>query len=207
MLRDGEALSQDNQTLHGLVIPPQFQTILAYNEPNRPEQANMSPLEAALGWMEIQARYEDRELVSPATAGVDTEWMDQFMEECEILGCRIDYIATHSYKADSAENTINVLRDYSERYGKKIWFTEFAVSNSHDEEEIINYIETLLPLLEHSDFIYKYSWFLSRYYENHDDSGWFWLDSVNSLLELNTSALTRVGEAYNKPYHTAAYKP
>ena len=25
MIRDGEALSQDNQTLHGLVIPPQFQ--------------------------------------------------------------------------------------------------------------------------------------------------------------------------------------
>ena len=65
-------------------------------------------MKAALGWMEIQARYEDRELVSPATAHADTEWMDQFMEECEILGCRIDYIATHSYKADSAENTINV---------------------------------------------------------------------------------------------------
>ena len=67
-------------------------------------------LKAALGWMEIQARYEDRELVSPATAGVDTEWMDQFMEECEILGCRIDYIATHSYKGSNAQNTINVRR-------------------------------------------------------------------------------------------------
>lgn len=85
-----------------------MQTILGYNEPNMAEQADTSPLEAALAWMEIQGRYEDRELVSPATAHADTEWMDQFMVECEILGCRIDYIATHFYKADSAENTINV---------------------------------------------------------------------------------------------------
>ena len=85
-----------------------LQTILGYNEPNMAEQADTSPLEAALAWMEIQGRYEDRELVSPATAHADTEWMDQFMMECEILGCRIDYLATHFYKADSAENTINV---------------------------------------------------------------------------------------------------
>ena len=68
-------------------------------------------VKAALGWMEIQARYEDRELVSPATAGVDTEWMDQFMVECELLGCRFDYLATHWYGNShgvSAEYTINV---------------------------------------------------------------------------------------------------
>ena len=35
----------------------------------------------------------------------------------------------------------------------------------NDEAKVIKYIEDLLPLLEHSDFIAKYSWFLSRYYE------------------------------------------
>ena len=135
MIRDGERLTQDNQTLQALQIPPQYQvrvttfhaclrydslsdcfelqTVLGYNEPNMAEQADTSPLEAALAWMELQGRYEDRELVSPATAHADTEWMDQFMVECEILGCRIDYIATHFYKADSAENTINVSQSVS----------------------------------------------------------------------------------------------
>ena len=100
---------------------------------------------------------------------------------------------------------IQMLRDYSERYGgRKIWFTEFAVAREHDENTIIQYIQVgqssqgniqlfntekhetarcrklrplhwsrlyilssqeLLPLLEHSDFIHKYSWFISRYYE------------------------------------------
>ena len=47
----------------------------------------------------------------------------------------------------------------------KIWFTEFAAYREHDEEKVIQYIEELLPLLEHSDFIHRYSWFISRYYE------------------------------------------
>ena len=90
-----------NSSLH-------IQTVLGYNEPNMVEQANTSPLDAALAHMEIQERWGDRELVSPATAHADTEWMDAFMLECELLGCRIDYIATHYYKAVSAQNTINV---------------------------------------------------------------------------------------------------
>ena len=37
---------------------------------------------------------------------------------------------------------IQILRDYSERYGGlKIWFTEFAVSREHEESTIIQYIQ------------------------------------------------------------------
>ena len=61
--------------------------------------------------MEMQAEYPDRELVSPATGHLDTEWFDQFMVECELLGCRFDYLATHWYgnaQGVSAEYTISV---------------------------------------------------------------------------------------------------
>ena len=79
------------------IIIPRVQTILGFNEPNQPDQANMSPLEAAVAWLEVQDVYGDRELVSPATGHIDTEWFDQFMAECELLGCRFDYLATHWY--------------------------------------------------------------------------------------------------------------
>ena len=37
---------------------------------------------------------------------------------------------------------IQILRDYSERYGgRKIWFTEFAVAREHEENTIIQYIQ------------------------------------------------------------------
>ena len=94
-----------------MMIFPPFQTILGFNEPNQPDHANMSPLEAALAWVEVQEKYPDRELVSPATGHVDTEWFDQFMVECELLGCRFDYLATHWYgnaQGVSADYTISV---------------------------------------------------------------------------------------------------
>ena len=57
----------------------------------------------------ITSRYPDRTLVSPATAGINIPWMDEFMAECELLGCRIDYLATHDYSKDrNATKTINV---------------------------------------------------------------------------------------------------
>ena len=104
----------------------------------------------------------------------------------------------------------------------KIWFTEFAAYREHDEEKVIQYIEELLPLLEHSDFIHRYSWFISRYYgkerkfysfyiyqifQDYDESGWFWIDPINSLLKFNSSQLSNVGRAYNRPYHLDVYKP
>ena len=88
------------------------------------------------------------------------------MEVCEVLGCRFDYLATHFYTGGAAQKTMKILKDYSDRYGgRKIWFTEFVMAREHDEDEIIHYIKNLLPQLECADFIFKYSWFLNRYYE------------------------------------------
>ena len=39
------------------------------------------------------------------------------------------------------------LKAFSERYGgRKIWFTEFALRNTHDEDEVISFIEKFLPM-------------------------------------------------------------
>ena len=96
----------------------------------------------------------------------------------------------------------------------------------HDEADTVQFIEDLLPLLEHSEFIHKYSWFLSRYYEvkigatyicsylcydlfqDYNDGGSFWIDpAANTIKEFHTNELTNVGKAYMKPYHLDSYKP
>ena len=73
--------------------------------------------------------------------------MDAFMKECELLDCRIDYIATHKYiKPGQEDDAFEELKAYSERYGgRKIWLTEFAVRNTKNEDDIINLIENFLP--------------------------------------------------------------
>ena len=83
--------------------------------------------------------------MSPATGHMDTEWMDAFMEVCELIGCRIDYLATHQYTGTPQE-IMEKLKAYSERYGgRKIWFTEFARAKEHDEDKVVEFIEDLLP--------------------------------------------------------------
>ena len=99
-------------------------------------------------------------MISPAPAGLHTDWMDEFMENCEKLNCRIDYLATHLYKGKSVQDRIEKLRAVSERYGgKKLWLTEFAMEHEANETKIVEFIEELLPQLEFSDFIHKYSWY------------------------------------------------
>ena len=99
------------------------------------------------------------------------------------------------------------LEAHSQLYGgRKIWLTEFAALKEHNTTKIIEYVEELLPRLEHADFIDRYSWFYTRYYENHDENG-FWIDSNNSLLKLDKPELSIVGEAYDKPWHLEKYKP
>jgi hypothetical protein len=187
---------------------PEYPIILGYNEPNQADQADIPPDVAAAAWIDHQERFPDRVLVAPAVGHADTEWFDAFMEVCEVLGCRIDYLATHYY-TDPPQQLMVRLKNFSDRYGgRKIWLTEFAVNKEHDEAKIVTFIQELLPLLEHADFIHRYSWFITRYYMEYDDSDpWFWLDPINSLLEQDHPRKTEVGKAYDHPWHLERYRP
>ena len=148
-------------------------------------------------------------MVSPATGHVDTEWFDVFWAECQKLGCRIDYLATHLYRGTPDER-IEKLKKYSERYdNKKIWLTEFAVIREKEFSKVIEFIEELLPKLEFSDFIFRYSWFYTRYYDvPTDTSHWFWIDNyAASLLDMNDSLLSQIGNVYDKPWHLEEHRP
>ena len=155
-------------------------------------------------------------MISPATSGLDTDWMDEFMAFCDALNCRIDYIGAHLYKAPnsgtgsgSVDGRMEALQSFSERYGKKLWLTETAMANEANETKIVEFVEEFLPRLEHADFVHKYSWYYTRYYEDHDHDldSYFWLDSYNSLLEDSGPTLSAVGKAFDHPWHLEKYKP
>ena len=92
-----------------------YDTILGFNEPNHKDQSNLSPEEAAFGWIDLQETYPDKILVSPcASAPNTTEWFDEFFSICEELGCKIDYLASHSYTCN-AEKDLDFVNDLYER--------------------------------------------------------------------------------------------
>jgi len=186
-------------------IEGEFLTILGYNEPNHQDQSNLSPEKAATGWMELQEKFPDKVLVSPsASALTTTEWFDEFFTLCDILGCRVDYLATHCYKGN-AEHVMQFVEELYHRYGRKIWLTEFAKSNTRDPAKVLAFMKQMLPLLEKSEAVFRYSWFVTRFPADQEtqrlgnsSSDWF-LDKANSLLEVDspTPVLTELGRFYD----------
>jgi len=176
-------------------VEDKYPIILGFNEPNHSDQSDIPPEEAAAAWIELQTKYPDRILVSPAPAGGNTNWFDPFFDACESLGCRIDYLATHHYESNP-NHVMNKLEALYNRYGKKIWLTEFAMCCTHDENEIIDFVKEIIPRLEAADFVYRYSWFITRYNEKDSDGDWY-LDAKNGLLKDDSSEMTEVGRLYN----------
>ena len=119
-----------------------------------------------------------------------------------MLGCRIDYLATHDY-VGNANQVMNRLEMLYKRYGRKVWLTEFAVCCTREENVVTDFVKEIVPRLEQADFVYRYSWYITRFKENSgqetvedQEDDWF-LDPVNSLLKQDSSELSQVGILYN----------
>lgn len=187
---------------------PETKYILAFNEPNFLEQANMTPSEAAAEWPRLEALADEfnLEIVGPAvnfcgdcvtengTTYYDPfDYLDDFFEACD--GCRVDHIAVHGYM-----NTVEALQWYIgefKKYGKPIWLTEFNAWEDNQNfslEQQINYMIGAVDFLESDPDVFRYSWFIGR---------WNGIDNYPHIELLGASGeLTILGETYkNMPVH------
>ena len=129
----------------------------------------MTPKEAAALWPKIEEVAGNRKLVSPAAAPCGSgppkglsnaiPWFDEFFKLCK--NCRVDYLATHHY-ACNAGSTMKYLKQLYDRYGKKIWLTEFSCPRTTSVTKILNYMKAILPQLEKANYVYRYSWLTHR---------------------------------------------
>jgi len=167
--------------------------LLGFNEPNFPEQANMSPKDAALLWPRVEKlaeRYKVKTLVGPAVnfAKIDPfKWFQSFLDNCK--GCRVDAIAVHSYTCRG-----RYLKAHLDMYkkafpGLKIWLTEFACADPafkeySDENAQIRFVEESVPMLEADDDVVGYAWFAY-------DSSW-----GKAALVDEKGRITKLGKVY-----------
>jgi len=112
--------------------------ILTFNEPDLPEQANMTPQQALSQWGKLEAT--GKKLSSPAISnsekpGQGVQWLDQFMKGAAAGGHRVDSIALHWYgdKNKSPQENVNNMKNYLDKVHQKypnlpIDLTEFGVS-------------------------------------------------------------------------------
>ncbi|XP_052214587.1 uncharacterized protein LOC127833397 isoform X2 [Dreissena polymorpha] len=176
------------QSIH---IASGSQYLLGFNEPDFAEQAHVSPQEAANLWKVVEQAANGIALVAPVPALPNFQWLDQFFAACH--GCRIDYVAAHTYNC-RAEEVIGYLKSLYNRYHKKVWLTEFACAHTGDMNVQLNFIKSVLPQLEAADFVYRYSWFAGRI-RHYNPTGF--VRQSASLLHSDSSTLTTLGQFYN----------
>ena len=152
--------------------------VLGFNEPDKLEQANMTYTEALTYWPILESL--NVPLCSPAcanslsdidgsTQGVRGTWMRDFMKAADKRGYRIDYIGVHWYGGPSPvafkQRMIEIYKTYGNR---PLLITEFALAdwgaktpgeNSVTPEDVLAFMQNVLPWMEQQNWIAGYAWF------------------------------------------------
>lgn len=144
-------------------------SLLGFNEPDLPQQSNMTPEQALDLWPRLQST--GLRMGAPAvSANADVEggWLDRFMQGAQQRGLQVDFIPLHWYGADFGPDAANQLRGYLQRvwdrYHKPIWLTEYALIDYNgprypSSQEQVDFINSSTQMLNSLDFVERYSWF------------------------------------------------
>jgi hypothetical protein len=189
-------------------VEPNTKYLLGFNEPNFHAQANLSPERAAQAWVNVEKAADELklELVGPAVnfcgGGCNQTdpfvWLDQFLAACK--GCRIDYVAFHSYACEFDWFKNDYMRRAVDKYytngnpKRKIWLTEFACADNPpaggwSTSAIDAYMKDALNYLEYEPAIFRYSWFADR-------TGRCTEVTANNNLLSGAGQLTSLGATY-----------
>ncbi|WP_309231986.1 glycoside hydrolase family protein [Micromonospora tarensis] len=146
--------------------------LLTFNEPDLPEQANMTVEQALDLWPQLMAT--GSKLGSPAVAwgGPDPQgWLDRFMTGAQARGHRVDFVTLHWFGADFTTSTaVDQLRQYlqavHQRYRKPIWLTEFALirfgaggSQFPSQQQQAAFLTAATAMLGQLPYVQRYAWF------------------------------------------------
>ena len=179
---------------------PNTRYLLAFNEPNLTDQANMTPAAAAAQWPAVVALADELglKLVSPAMnygtlSGYSDpiKWLDEFFAQPGVSIDDVDAIAIHCYMASPSAVQSYVKR--FEKYDKPIWMTEFCAweSTVSSVGTQMDYMCTVLNYFEQTDLVERYAWFIPRTSGKVDSYPYMQL-----LTHTSPSALTDLGVLY-----------
>lgn len=170
--------------------------LLGYNEPDRPEQANMSIWEAAQFWPILESARIP--LASPAASTDHAPWMGNWIKKSQESNFRNDYIAIHWYGWPSVNAFKQEMWDYYIQAGGKapLMITEFAPAdwsaktvgaNQFSRKDVLKFMKQVLPWMEEQEWIAGYAWFPFRA---------SWPPGTCSSLFEEDGTPTKLGEYY-----------
>lgn len=158
--------------------------VLGFNEPELPDQANMTVQQALDTWDVMTDGFAGSgiKLVSPAVEGKSLRalenWIYPFMDEVNVRNSdtdpendlQVDAIGYHFYTVGTnpaleAQKILDAVDDLHNRYGLPIWLTEFAGVNFLGTADVDvkrqfneDLLEILIPAFESRDHVERYAW-------------------------------------------------
>lgn len=210
--------------------------LLGFNEPDRPDQANMTVEAAINSWPALLK--SGLRVGSPATSDPFNPWMGSFMAQAEAKNYRIDYVALHCYWYKSAAQWKSDLQNIYDRYKRPIWITEWNIGanwtgNSFPDGPLLltdanaikhkNDLAGVLDVLETTDYVERYSLYnwvqdARALYVTINDAfkirnpnweSYVWLKTAPVIASTATDyvVLTPAGEYYANKASAKAYNP
>ncbi|SDL27655.1 sigma-70 family RNA polymerase sigma factor [Nonomuraea jiangxiensis] len=145
--------------------------LLAFNEPDLPQQANMTVEQALDLWPRLMKA--GKVLGSPGVAfggATPNGWLDRFMKGAAERDYRVDFVTLHWYGADfRTEAAVRQLKTYLQavhkRYRKPIWLTEYALIDFSNgtryagDAEQAAFITASTKMLASLPYVQRYAWF------------------------------------------------
>lgn len=151
---------------------PDWDLLLAFNEPNLTDQANMIPSKAASYWPKLSGLAKELNvgLSSPAmnygtlaNYSDPIKWLDEFYQQPGVSLDDIAATAVHSYMPSGSAIKSFIQRFY--KYNKPIYMTEFCHANGKitlNVESQMTYMCDVLNYMECDPNVGGYSWFMAR---------------------------------------------
>ena len=145
--------------------------LLGFNEPDRPDQANMTMEAALAAWPDFMR--SGLRIGSPATSDAFNNWsLFQFIDRCDEMNYRVDFVPVHAYWVKSPQQWYNDLKYIHERTGRPIWITEWnnganwtnewwpdsdrSLTDANAQKQLNDLIK-ILEVLDTAQFVERYS--------------------------------------------------
>ena len=142
--------------------------LMGFNEPDRPDQANMTVEQAIAQWPEMMK--SGMRIGSPSPSDPYNGWLPRFLEQAEALNYRVDVAAIHCYWGGlSPRQWYDRLLDVYNRMGKRpLWITEWnnganwtteswPADQDAQFQKQLNDLKGILLVLDTAHFVERYA--------------------------------------------------
>ncbi|MDB6070208.1 MAG: hypothetical protein JWL81_1379 [Verrucomicrobiales bacterium] len=143
--------------------------LLGFNEPDHADQANMSVATAIAAWPELLGC--GLRLGAPAVSDGGLSWLYDFIDQCDALGYRVDYVPVHYYRSFSnpadpdgaATQMYNFLKGVADRTKRPVWVTEWNNGANWTSDPDPTYaqqqaaVARMIEMMDNAPFVERYS--------------------------------------------------